>query len=66
MPAATQTFQLYFSLGSVVPDLTIQVPTAEMDDLQDAIRKGAWWASSTNPNDQRNFAGIARYVVTAP
>jgi hypothetical protein len=66
MPVSTQTFQLYTSLGDPSPCVTIQVPSSAMADLEDAIRKGGWWCDPANPNDQRNFAGISRYVVSAP
>lgn len=66
MSAPTQTFQLYTSLSDPLPALTLTVPTAQMGDLEAAIRNGDWWCDPTNPNDQRRLVGIARYVVSAP
>lgn len=66
MPAATQTFQLFDSHANVLPVATITVPASAMDDLQVAIRDGTWWCDPENPQDQRLFTGIVRYVVSSP
>jgi hypothetical protein len=66
MPAATQTFLLYTSHTDTTPALTLQVPTAQMGELEAAVRAGGWWADPANPNNQRHLVGIVRYVVSAP
>jgi len=65
MPGTMKTFQLFTAIDNPVPVLIFTVSLPEASNLEEAIRKGDWWADPATPAQQWHLSGVARYDVSA-